>query len=175
MTSEAQIDLTNFAYSKQLVDEATVAQKEEMAALKEEIEGRFQLKERQRTLQMLREVVEDEARHIHAATGDKTIAAVGGKVNIAVRRAPQIIMEDTVIEYLQESHPAMVNKLLRTQIDKKAFGKWWKAMQELGEEIPGVKVSETLSVRITVAKDFDPNPAEDMPKVDIEQVDTIEF
>lgn len=175
MADEAQINLTNFAYSKQLVDEATKAQKEEMAALKEEIEGRYQLKERQRTLQMMREVVEDEAQRIYAATGDKTIIAVGGKVNIAVRRVPQILIEDTVIEYLQENHPAMVDKLLRTQIDKKAFGKWWKAMNELGEEIPGVKVAETPSVRITVAKDFDPNPAEDMPEVDIEQVETIEF
>lgn len=175
MTGDARIDLTNFAYSKQLVDEATKAQKEEMAALKEEIEGRYQLRERQRTLQMLRQVVEDEAYKIHAETDDKTITAVGGKVNIAVRRAPQIVLEDTVIDYLRESHPAMVDKLLRIQIDKKAFGKWWKAMQELGEEIPGVKVAETLSVRITVAKDFDPNPAEDMPEVDIGQVETIEF
>jgi len=173
--TEVQIDLTNFAYSKQLVDEATEAQKEEMAALKEEIEGRYQLKERQRTHQMLREVVEDEAQQIYAATGDKTIVAVGGKVNIAVRRVPQIIIESAVIEYLQESHPAMVGKLLVTQIDKKAFGKWWKAMEELGEEIPGVKVAETPSIRITVDKDFDPNPAEDMPKINMGQVDTVEF
>lgn len=169
-----KLDLTNFAYAKQQVEEAQAAQREEMTALKEEIQDRYQLKERQSILQRFRETVEDTARRIYKATGKKTLTAVGGKVNVAVKRGPQIIMEDQAIKYIHENHPGMIEKLIATHIDRKAFAKWWKLLDELGEEVPGVKATETATIRITVDKDFKPEP-EPMPEIDMETVEPIEY